>query len=127
MLEVILERGLVSRQRPGDALDHDGEDGNGAGIRVTGVAVAVAEAGDAERVLHPGDAEVRDGDDGGGEEEVEPEEELRGVGTIGNHGGETLDFFVCWQGNSPTRCLAAEVRGRGGAWLRSRQIGRAHV
>lgn len=89
MLEVILERGLVSRQRPGDALDHDGEDGNGAGIRVTGVAVAVAEAGDAERVLHPGDAEVRDGDDGGGEEEVEPEER-GGLGDVGDGGGGEL-------------------------------------
>lgn len=74
MLKVILERGLVCGERLGNALDHDGEDGNRAGVGVAGVAVAVAEAGDAKGVLHAGDAEMGDGDDGGGEEEMEPEE-----------------------------------------------------
>jgi len=61
VLEVVLERGLVCSQRLGSALDHYGEDGHGAGIGVAGVAVAVAEACDAERVLHARDAEVGDG------------------------------------------------------------------
>lgn len=91
MLEVVLERGIVRGQRLGDALDHYGEDGDGAGIGVAGVAVTVAEACDAEGVLHAGDADVGDGDDGCGEEEVEPEERGRLGDVRDGRGGELVD------------------------------------